>query len=160
MKKWDSISLLMIRKKFTELLSHKILSVQPMGIYERDETKEVRQYPNKYDTFIDIQSLEWYLLDEIERLNIKVSTLGIGKRISWEQNTKDKEYEYIDNIGKLTITGWSKDLNGGQDVEYVFDKVINDSELNKLEIDLNPQQWNYEELNNLIERIKGTTDDK
>jgi len=156
MNEWDSIELPIVREAFTELLVKKLISVQPMGREEYLGGKEARQYPNKYDDFTDIQSLEWYLLDEIERLKIDVNTLRIGKSITWPLNLKDKEYKYIDDVGTVTITGWSEDLNGGEEIKYTLDRVINKPQMNKIEVNLNPQRWNNKELHALIEKIKET----
>lgn len=116
------------------------------------EGKEKRQNPNKYDDFIDIQSLKWYIIDEIERLDLLVSTLRRTGSISWVLNPRDRDFKYIDDVGFLNIECYSHDLDkldysGKGSLKYHKDYEV-------MRISLNPQRWDETEIDKLIEEIK------
>jgi len=148
---WNEIRLPMLREVFSEGFAKTLVETQPMLESDYLEGKEKRQYPNKYDDFLDIQSLKWYIEDEIERLGLLVSTLRRNGAISWPLNLRDKDYKYIDDVGFLLIECYSEDLDKR---DYSGCLCGGRRDYDVMSISLNPQRWSESEIDKLINDIK------
>lgn len=149
---WTNISLPMIRESFSDGFAKRLVETQPMSELDYLEGKEKRQYPNKYDDFLDIQSMKWYIIDEIERQDLLVSTLRRTGSISWSVNLRDQDFKYIDDVGFLNIECYSKDLDKRDNKSGCLCGGRGDYEM--MRISLNPQRWDEVLIDKVIEEIK------
>ena len=149
---WTGVSLPIVRELYPKLFAKKLVETQPLSESDYLEGKEKRQYPNKYDDFLDIQSLKWYIVDEIERQGLMVSTLRRTGSISWPLNLRDKDYKYIDDVGFLNIECYSEDLDKRDKKGGCLCGARRDYEM--MRISLNPDRWDEVLIDKAIEEIK------
>lgn len=132
----------MVRNINARRMTDYIKGTSPMTIEEAAKGKTIKKFPKKYDDFESIETMLDYLTVDLLSRDYPISWLDVSKTSSMTFGYKD--FYYLPSIS-IAITAYEPVDNPFQDIRE-----------GAILIELNPEKWVLEVVENAIQKYKET----